>query len=436
MMIIISHELVKPSSPCPSHLKTYNLSGLDLRSIHEYMPLILYYPNNETCSLTPDDKVKVMKKSLSEVLTRYYPFAGSLHTPTSTYIDCNDEGAVFVEAKHDSQMNMLQHISEDNDTVGHLFVDGMYWPNSPYTERLLGIQVNHFACGGITVAISLQHKVGDGCTLGSFVSHWASVAHYGSTDHKEVLSLDPYFVQSPATTNFIPLEISDLLPKRPNAVTRKFMFPNTKLSDLKNKVVTEGGSTLSINNPTRVEVLTSLLYKTVAVATTPRASSFKPYFLLSAANIRNKFVPELPQTTVGNYNTGMLVTSRHESETSLSVLVSKIRKEKIKLERLQNVQLVQHREHSMLLSFGNEDAENVVNRSFLTSSLCGFPYYKVDFGWGNPAVSSMTLRHANRAGCYLIDTPNGDGIEAWVTLDTQDMERFQNDKELLSFCQN
>ncbi|XP_076899665.1 acylsugar acyltransferase 3-like [Bidens hawaiensis] len=334
---IISRELVKPSSPCPSHLKTYNLSGLDLRSMPEYMPLIFYYPNNETCTLTPDDKVRVMKKSFSEILTRYYPFAGRLHTLTSTYIDCNDEGAVFVEAKHDSQMNMLQHVSEENDIVAQLFVDCMLWPNSPYTEILLGIQVNHFACGGMAVAISLSHKVGDGCTLGSFVSHWASVARHGSTDHKEVLPLDPYFVQSPATTNFVPLEIVDLLQRRPNPVTRKFLFPNSKLSDLKNKVITEGGLTLSINNPTRVEVLTSLIFKAVVASTTPTSSSFKPYFLLSAANIRNKFVPELPQTTVGNYNTSMLVTSRHESETSLSVLVSKIRKEKIDLERLQNV---------------------------------------------------------------------------------------------------
>ncbi|XP_076891059.1 akuammiline synthase 1-like [Bidens hawaiensis] len=218
----------------------------------EYMPLILYYPNNETYTLTPDDKVRVMKKSLSEILTRYYPFAGRLHTPTAPYIDCDDEGVVFVEAKHDSQMNMLQHVSDENDNVGQLYVDGMFWPNSPYTESLMGVQVNHFVCGGMAVAISLSHKVGDGCTLGSFVSHWASVARYGSTDHKEVLPLDPYYVQLPATTNFVPLEIVDLLPRRPNAVTRKFLFPNSKLSDLKNKVIAEGGSTLSINNPTRV----------------------------------------------------------------------------------------------------------------------------------------------------------------------------------------
>ncbi|XP_076891058.1 akuammiline synthase 1-like [Bidens hawaiensis] len=397
------------------------------------MPIILYYPNNETCSLTPDDKVQVLKKSLSRSLTRYYPFAGKLHTPTTPYIDCNDEGVVFIEAKHDSQMNMLQHISEVKDNVGQLYVDGMFWPDSPHRAGIVGVQVNHFACGGIAVGVTMSHRIGDGCNLGSFVSYWASVARYGSTDHKEVLPFNPHFIQIRKTANSLPPEASALFPKHINAVTRKFVFPNSKLSDLKNKVFTEGGSTLSINNVTRVEVLTSLLYKTALAS----SSSFKPYFINFPANIRDKFVPKLPHTTVGNYVACMMVTTRDESETSLSVLVSKIKEQKIELERLQNVQMVHQRMESIISSLGTKEEflDNNVNRSFLLSSFCGIPYNKFDFGWGNPAVVSMTFRSTNQIGAVLMDAPNGDGIEAWVSLDTQDMEIFQKNKELLSFCQ-
>ncbi|MFS8022801.1 putative chloramphenicol acetyltransferase-like domain superfamily [Helianthus anomalus] len=35
---------------------------------------------------------------------------------------------------------------------------------------------------------------------------------------------------------------------------------------------------------------------------------------------------------------------------------------------------------------------------------------------------------------FLIDTPDSDGIEAWVLLDKERMEIFENDMELLSFC--
>ncbi|XP_076935710.1 limonoid 21-O-acetyltransferse-like [Bidens hawaiensis] len=431
---IVSREMVKPSSPTPSHLRTYNLSETDQRTAHTYMPIILYYPNNEPCSLSADDKVRVLKKSLSQSLTKYYPFAGKLHTPTMPYIDCDDEGVVFVEAKNDSQMNMSQHISEENDTVGQLYVDGMFWPNSPHIASLVGVQVNHFVCGGIAVGVTLSHRVGDACTAVSFVSHWASVARYGSTDHKEVLPLTPHFIQSPATANLLPLlDTSALSPSKcSEPVTRKFVFPNSKLIDLKNKVITEGGSTLSIKNPTRAEVLTCLLYKT----TLARASSFKPYFLFFPANMRSKFVPKLPQTTVGNYVASILISTQHETETSISVLVSKIKDQKIELDRVQNVQLVHQRTDWIVSSLFNGEVENVVNRTFLVPSFCGTPYHKFDFGWGNPAVASMTLRSVNPSGAVLMDTPNGDGIDAWVTLDKHDMERFQNDKELLSFCQN
>ncbi|XP_076925897.1 17,18-epoxy-17-hydroxycur-19-ene N-malonyltransferase-like [Bidens hawaiensis] len=336
---IISQEMVKPSSPTPSHLRTYNLSEIDQRMGHLYMPLILYYPDNDICSLTPDDKVRVMKKSLSWSLTRYHPFAGIIHTPTSSHIDCNDEGVVFVEAKHESQMNLLQVISDEDDNVAQLFVDGMFWENSPKGVTILGVQVNHFVCGGMAVAVSLSHQIGDGCTLGSFVSHWASVARYGSTDHKEVLPLNPHFVQHPAITIVQP-EIPALQPRGPNVVTRRFLFPNSKLSDLKNKVFALAGGE-SINNPTQVEVLTSLLYKTAVATTTPSSSSsFRPYTLLFPANIRSKFVPKLPKTAVGNFVAGLFIKTQDESETSLSVLVSNLKKQKIELDRLQNMQLL------------------------------------------------------------------------------------------------
>ncbi|XP_076891063.1 akuammiline synthase 1-like [Bidens hawaiensis] len=160
---IISRELIKPSSPTPSHLRIYNLSKYDMYNSHYYVSLIFYYPNDKLCSLTLDDKVRKMKESLSQSLTRYYPFAGTLHSPTSPYTLCNDEGVVFVIAKHDSQMNMSQHMSDDDDTVGQLFVDGLsWWQQSPNKRaNLLGVQVNHFACGGIAVAVAISHLIGD-----------------------------------------------------------------------------------------------------------------------------------------------------------------------------------------------------------------------------------------------------------------------------------
>ncbi|XP_076933196.1 akuammiline synthase 1-like [Bidens hawaiensis] len=431
---IISREIIKPSSPTPSHLRTYNLSQLDQGIPHIYMPLILFYPNNENCSLTANEKAREIKKALSHSLTRYYPFSGRLNTPVTPYVDCNDEGAVFVEAKHDCHLDKGLQISEEDATVGQLFADGMVWQNSPQSTGLVGVQVNHFACGGIVVALSISHRLGDACTLIYFARYWASVARYGSTNHKEVLALNPHFIQSPSTTDSLPHDTAILNPSIANRVTRKFVFPNSKLNYLKNKVLTmtKAGS---INNPTRAQVLTSLIYKTAVEATTSRSSPFKPSFLFIPVNLRYKFVPRLPQTTVGNFVICMSVMTRHKSETSLSTVVSAIQEANKEHDQVPSLQQASQNYNLFLSSLGKEDFETFLNRSYWYSSICGLPYYKIDFGWGKPIVASVPLASSARTSCVLMDTPNGDGIVARVNLKTQDMEVFQNDKELLSFCQ-
>ncbi|KAM0056772.1 putative vinorine synthase [Helianthus debilis subsp. tardiflorus] len=212
------------------------------------MPLILFYPKNEICSLTADGKARKLKKSLSQTLTRYYPFAGQLHTPTTTYVDCNDEGVVFVEAKHDSLLHKFQHIieeeeEEEDETLGQLFADDMC---------LCHIKLVMAALLAHTSVIGLLWRV---------MVPLITKRYY------------PHLIQSPATTNPLQLATPALNQTRcANLVTIKFVFPNSKLRALKNKVY-------SINNPTRFEVLSSLIYKTAVSATTRRSSSFKPYLL-------------------------------------------------------------------------------------------------------------------------------------------------------------
>ncbi|KAL8242525.1 hypothetical protein R6Q59_012827 [Mikania micrantha] len=88
----ITQKKHKPSSPTPSHLRTYNLSEVDLLNPKSYSPRLLFYLNNDDLSLTTEQKSMMLKKSLSQRLTRYYPFVGRLPTPASPYVDCNDAG--------------------------------------------------------------------------------------------------------------------------------------------------------------------------------------------------------------------------------------------------------------------------------------------------------------------------------------------------------
>ncbi|KVH90234.1 Chloramphenicol acetyltransferase-like domain-containing protein [Cynara cardunculus var. scolymus] len=76
------------------------------------MPMVVFYPNSAIHAKTLD-----LKNSLSQTLTQYYSFAGRHAKIASAYVDCNDEGAEFLEASVNGTLsNFLQNsLHEDLD---------------------------------------------------------------------------------------------------------------------------------------------------------------------------------------------------------------------------------------------------------------------------------------------------------------------------------
>ncbi|XP_071708632.1 epi-neemfruitin B synthase L1AT-like [Rutidosis leptorrhynchoides] len=427
---IISQEIIKPSSPTPSHLYTYNLSSVDQLAAKAYMPIVLFYRKNDNCTLTSQDKARVLKESLSQTLTRYYPAAGRMSSPITPYVDCNDEGVVFIEARINSNLENYLHLSQVDRNFDLLFANDLVNYKSPCNTSLVGVQFNHFACGGLVLAVSMSHIIGDATSLSLFIGHWASVARYGSTDHQEVFPYIPHIIQFPRTDS-IQQEFRACEVDHTNVVSKNFVFPNSKLSDLKKLVDID-------INPSRVVVLTSLLYKTAAKAATKRSGFFKTSYIFMMVNMRNKFVKKLPQSTFGNIAPSILVpTDRHTSETSLSKVVEDIKKTMSReLEGIHSVhQIGEYLKVSRSNRHNHDNLENVVNGSYWCSSLCRFPFKKMDFGWGKPVDTKYLLRSSHKNGFMMVDTKNGDGIEASVVLEKENMEIFENEEEMLSFCQ-
>ena len=70
---IVSRKLVKPSTPTPPHLRSFKTSSIDQLAPQAYVPIILYYHASNGDEI--DGKRKRLEKSLSEILTLYYPLA-------------------------------------------------------------------------------------------------------------------------------------------------------------------------------------------------------------------------------------------------------------------------------------------------------------------------------------------------------------------------
>ncbi|PWA58235.1 deacetylvindoline O-acetyltransferase [Artemisia annua] len=438
---IVSRDIIKPSSPTPSHLKTYNLSLLDRITANAYMPVVAFYPRSSVYQSSLD-KTLELKNSLSHTLTQYYPFAGKTKKISPTYVDCNDEGVEFIEACNDSSLSdFLQH--SEHEDLNKLFPNDLIWfhPNRKCDDDglsstcPLAVQVNHFACGGVAVAISLFHKIGDGSSMLNFLSHWAKVNAGSRVRYQTNASpVNPHFITYQKRNINFQKDFPDVLGR--DFVTRSFLFPNQRLNDLKAKVIdmiTESREPM-IMNPTRVEVITWLIQKcAVAAATKTNSATFKDTGMIYTLNLRNSLMQKLPETSFGNLVTVIeFPTSNQSEEITPRMTIGQLREKKAAFQSITNLETALGIFSDTVTDATILEMSKTVGHYYFYSSLCGFPTYSIDFGWGKPV--KVTLAGHGKNVIILMDSPNSSGIEALVSLDRQDMMIFQKDPNLLSFC--
>ncbi|KAM7513555.1 hypothetical protein LguiA_003138 [Lonicera macranthoides] len=370
----MSRETIKPASPTPSNLQHYNLAPLDLLSFTNYVPLVLFYPNNgsESSQNSAADRSRRLKQSLSETLTKYYPFAGRL-TSAGSYIHCNDDGVEFQETRVECK---LVDVLEKPGYVDLqlLFPAGLVWGNVDENSALVVVQHSLFECGGTSIGICMSHKMADAATLSTFLTYWAAVTRQSGEQ------VSPHFITFPAKDSIIAPNF--LRPKK-YWVTMKFVFPNSKISHLKAIL-----STSESQNPSRVDVLTALLYKCAMGAVKASSGSFKASVLFHAVNMRLKMSQLLSEASVGNLCLQLDVPAATENESNMNELTNKIMKGKLQLEGVKDL------EGKELGAMIHDYVKRGYNLYFC-SSLCNFPFYELDFGWGMPGKVNIvdTLVH-------------------------------------------
>ncbi|XP_058195045.1 stemmadenine O-acetyltransferase-like [Rhododendron vialii] len=420
---------IKPSSATPSHLRHYQLSFLDQIAPPVFMPLVLFYPRDVNDNLDNSEKSSHLKKSLSDALTRFYPLAGRM--VDNLYVDCNDEGVPYVEAEAKSRLSEV--ISDPIPGEMNQFLPCEL---DDVRDLLLVIQVTFFACGGMAVAVGISHKIADALSLFMFINGWAATAH-GDTNIP--------VPQFESATIFPPMDTTGFTPStgiaKSDIVTKRFVFTASKISTLrekfsKNNTTTEGGELGNYYNssrrPTsRVEALSAFIWTRFMVATQAcEKKADKIYSLLHAVNLRPRVNPPLPESYFGNISRLAIAVPSMEGEGDGNGVVNQVRDA---IRKINGDYVAKLQEGNSHLNFVKERAKQTTTGevvSFSFTSLCRFPLYEPDFGWGKPVwVGSMSLTFKNLV--VFMDTRTGDGIEAWVNLKREDMAKFETDAEFL-----
>ncbi|KAJ7961890.1 Vinorine synthase-like [Quillaja saponaria] len=433
---LLSKEFMKPSSPTPKTLRHYQLSFLDQIAPHHYNPMVYFFaPKLDSTEISTQ-----LKESLSNILTHYYPFAGRIRD--DKFIDCNDEGIPYVETRVNIKLNDFL----DDPAPGEL---NKLLPfklrDAAESNITLGVQLNVFGCGGIAIGVCTSHKIADALSLTVFLSSWAAMSR-GEVDFGR-----PNFVSAtlfPPKTNTCGYDPDTYITKS-DTITKRFVFCASATETLKAKYVDNIQRLTSLENkfkrPSRVEALTAFIWGRFLAAIhgdgLQAAGTNNLYALIHNVNLRPKIDPPQPEYSFGNFSAVVAQTvtvppsfSTTGSQVEYNALASRQLMEKLKrIDKNYINKIREGGEEYMIPLKEASDLSSMTERVQLEfTSLCKFPLYDTDFGWGKPIWVGMAAC-AFENFIILLDNKLGDGIEAYIALKTADMFKLEQDKEFLAY---
>ncbi|XP_010454683.1 PREDICTED: BAHD acyltransferase At5g47980 [Camelina sativa] len=418
---LLSKEIIRPTSP--DHLQTLSLSLFDQFLPSSYVSAIFFYNDQENKG---DIVVQRLKSSLSQTLSLFYPFAGRIKDGVTVH--CNDEGALFTEARADILLYDFLRNPSDADLVHKLIASPDH--ADPDTWPLLHVKVIFFKDRGFAVAVSVSHKICDAASLSTFVCSWTKAAKgYADTVNPEFAAADFY---PPAD---ITIEFPPLLVHEKKSKTKSFVFGALMIEKLKNRA--SGGK--RVPQATRVESITALLFRCMTKAHQSKVGEVTEFAITQTMDLRPRVSTSLlPHKAIGNFFFLPLFMESSESKMEIQETVSKLHRTKEDLNELirndpedakSRFEAKERIASAMLTSLCEVSPET---ETYAVSSWCRMSFYEADFGWGNPVwVAPDSI---DKTQVVLMDAKDVGGVEAWVTLSETDMAMFENDDELLVFA--
>ncbi|KAH6819442.1 hypothetical protein C2S51_003045 [Perilla frutescens var. frutescens] len=408
-MKIISKEVIKPSSPTPIHLRNLKLSFLDQIAPPMYVPLIFFFNHHQlTLQHFTHTKIsRLLKQSLSKTLTIFYPLGGRIQENSS--VDCNDSGVEFIEARvHTHLSELIQEASMEELKKLQPVESSLH-----DEEILLKVKICFFDCGGISVAVSLSHKIADGISSAAFVKAWSDSCRGESETNilRPIFDLVSVFPQRDLSA-FEKIEKLGMCEEK--LVTKRFVFEKEEAMKMKN----------DFNTPRVVEAVSAYLWRRFMDVARAENSSKTSFAAIHAVNLRPRRSPEaIPEQMFGNCFRRTIAFSEAEEEDDDYELVVKLRWAIARIDD-DYIRKLEEGEHMDVLRGSVDLLKNGEVELCSFSSWRRFPVYEVDFGWGKPVwVCTTTLPYKNLV--VLMSTPCGEGIEAWANMVEEDMKVFE-----------
>ncbi|KAL7145481.1 hypothetical protein ABFS83_07G087300 [Erythranthe nasuta] len=432
---VVSSKLIKPCTPTPPNLNKYKLSFADERAPTINVGVVLIYP--------PSSNIQKhrLEESLAKILPEFYVLAGR-YVKNDYVVDCGDQGVEFIEAEAvEVELVDLLEIKEAG-LLNDLLPSKFYQVAKSSEDPLLSIQITELKpCGGLVISVSVCHRIFDTSSLGTFVAAWSNATN----DNNHSIGIFPSF-ESPSLfpgTN----PDQDSSPIRttydPNIVVKRFSFDKDAIAILRSKL---SQGTKQSTRISRVRLVCAVVAKAlIGVDRAKHGGESRSCLMSQAVNMRARTIPPLQKHSCGNlillsptpcFISPAETTNNNNNNNSdvvigieqqlVDILGDALDKtiadcaEMFSPGRWRGVMMGPLEDMYGKLMSGE------VSYSIMFSDWSKFGFYEADFGWGKPVGAGIgTVPVENIV--ILMDNKEGDGIDAWVRLNRNDVPLFEQD---------
>lgn len=440
-IIIVSKEKVKPSKPAPSDFKKHKLCLFDQLACEICITPIFFYKKPFSKKNSNNHH---LKNSLSKTLTLFYPLAGELSPNDITFVNCNDNGVLYVEARvekdrldeflRNPDLSELIKFLPQNGSMGSKMKDVQI------LETLVSIQVTRFDCGGVAIGGVFLHKLLDGDTMSKFFNTWAKIVRDDGVEKIESLdftSSSRLFPPQKDSPDQMIMETKNMIfSYKGESLVRRFVFSAKAIEAIKKKVSSE-----EVADPTPVEALTTFIWKHMILATRRvKGSSTRKFMVAHLVNLRSRIDSKLPNA-FGNLvfvaYSEAIGMSHHEMELRLLGGIVKKMFENVKNSK--NLKALEGAGGFDCIVDMTTNVGNLLPQldTYMFSSWCNFGLYDVNFGGGKPIFVVPfigPIGSSNKPQIILVKNGKNDGIEAWILRSKEEMLELEKDKGFLEYA--
>lgn len=425
-----SRKLVKPCTPTPSHLRTYNISMIDELNPSVHHLRILYYPPSDHARKPIID---ALEESLARVLTLFYPLAGR-YIKDKHLVDCNDEGAEFSVAHVDS--DLLPLIGASADHLNHLLPLEVCAVDDP-ADPMLAVQLNRFTCGGLAIAVCASQRIFDSCSVAIFLNAWANAA---SGNREPAIQPDFNSASFFPSANLDPLDFGVSRTRDTSIVCKRFVFNKNAISRLRDRA--SPGWRLD-RPPSRVVVVSAVLTQAILRGDRAKHGESRASLIAQAVNVRERTVPPVSKHACGTWASLSYVENTAKQsralETDFQGMVMKMRE--ATMQGIKDcARILSDKDFGrwvLVDSYfqGAKKSESPDYKVIWITDWSKFGDYELDFGFGTPVWVSLADIPLHDT-VVLMNTRDNNGIEAWVYLHESDTPFLEQDEDIKILTDN